>query len=171
MNELNLDYDDDLAKDAEIFGQQIAQGDAEKLSHLHLRAPDALQAKAGSLEEALYITREVYGETNSKHSEMFYRWAQAVLEGGVDIKAAEEMLALLHGDKESFGGRLSWRKWLEQEHITKTEHLCARRHASICAMNVVHAVLNKFRGRGYMLWVERSLWRATRAEKDVKSER
>lgn len=164
-----LDYDDDLTADAEMFGQQKAQGGADQLS-LPEEAPGVLEPKLSSLEEALCVAREVFGETNSEHSEAFYQWVQTVLEGGVDIKAAEEMLAMLLEDKESFGGRASWKQY-EGESIIKIERLRARRHASICAMNVVHAVLNKFRGRSYMLWVERSLWRATRAEKDVKTER
>lgn len=172
MNDIDLDYDDDLEADAQLFGQQIAQGGAyeHQLSQLHLEPPDVLQAKTGSLEEALYVAREIYGETNSTHSEMFYQWVQTVLEGTtIDIRVAEEMLQLLHADKENFGGRLSW-----QQHAGKDAKLVrirARRHASICAMNIVHAVLNKARGRQYMLWVDRALWRAVRAEKDVKSER
>jgi len=174
MDDIDLDYDNDLAKDAEMFGQQKAQGGAD-IHQLQQRIKEAMvlskpMLTTRSLEEALYIAREVYGETNSEHSEAFHQWVQTVLEGGVDIKAAEEMLAMLLEDKESFGGRASWKQY-EGESVTKIERLRARRHASICAMNVVHAVLNKFRGRSYMLWVERSLWRATRAEKDVKTER
>ena len=168
MDDIDLDYDNDLAKDAEMFGQQKAQGGAD-MHQLSLPL-EVARSKTRSLEEALYIAREVYGETNSEHSEAFHQWVQTVLEGGVDIKAAEEMLAMLLEDKESFGGRASWKQY-EGENVIKIERLRARRHASICAMNVVHAVLNKFRGRSYMLWVERSLWRATRAEKDVKTER
>ena len=172
MSDIDLDYDDDLEADAEAFGQQKAQGDAgvHQLSLFRLKAPEALQARTGSLEEALYVAREIYGETNSTHSEMFYQWVQTVLEGAtVDIKVAEEMLQLLHADKENFGGRLSWQQRAGKD--AKLERIHARRHASICAMNIVHAVLNKARGRHYMLWVERALWRAVRAEKDIKSER
>lgn len=168
MSDIDLDFDDDLAQDAKAFGQQIAQGDADQLSLPKSEEPSG--PKPTSLEGALCVAREVYGETNSIHSEVFCQWVQVVLEGEVDIRAAEEMLAMLHSDKESFGGRAAWKQY-EGGVTGKVVHLRARRQAAICAMNVVHAVLNKARGRGYMLWVERSLWRATRAEKDVKSER
>lgn len=170
MSDIDLDFDDDLEADAKAFGQQKAQGGACKLSPPE-EAPGVSEPRTGSLEEALYIAQEVYGETNSEHSEAFHQWVQAVLEGGVDTGAAEEMLAMLHSDKESFGGRVSWQQYESSSNVDKIAQLRARRHASICAMNIVHAVLNKFRGRRYMLWVERSLWRAVQAEKDVKSER
>lgn len=182
MEELNLDFDDDLTADAKAFGQQKAQGDVgidgdNHWQHPSEGPPEHLEWQQlkrftpGSLEDALRIAQEVYGETNSENSGAFHQWVEVVLEGGVDIKAAEEMLTLLHTDKENFGGRLSWRRLSEQEHINEVERLRARRHASICAMNIVHAVLNSFRGRSYTLWIQRSLWRATRAEKDIKSER
>ena len=170
MDKIDLDFDDDLAKDAEAFGQQIAQGGVDQQSYPAEAASGVLQPKLGSLEEALHIAMEIYGETNSTHSEVFRQWAQVVLKGGVDIKAAEEMLASLFEDKESFGGRACWRRYMDG-HADVVDRLRARRNAAICAMNVVHAVLNKFRGKSYQLWVERSLWRAVKAEKDVKSER
>ena len=174
MVEVDLDYDDDLKADAAAFGQQLcdlpAKRSAQGVVEPQPQPPSKLQVKTGSLEEALYIAREVYGETNSVHSELFYKWVQAVLEGGsIDIKATEEMLMLLHKDKENFGGRISWVQYVGKQ--VKAERLQARRHASICAMNIVRAVLNKARGCSYMLWVQRSLWRAVQTEKDVKSER
>jgi len=165
MDEIDLDFDDDLEADAEAFGM-VAQGDAKQQP----QAPSVPQSKTGSLEEALHIAQIVYGETNSAHGEMFYRWVQVVLDGAVDVEATTEMLTLLRKDRESFGGRASWKQYMYGD--TKVvERLRARRHAAMCAMNIVRAVLNKTLGRGYTLWVQRSLWRAVQAEKDVKTER
>lgn len=171
MNEIDLDFDDDLEADAKMFGQR-AQGDAVVASEPPVH--QLLQQLVGlelieSLEGALHIAQEVYGETNSAHGEMFYRWTQAALEGQVSIEGTQEMLMLLHRDKESFGGRASWKQSMKGC-TDVVRRLRARRHAAICAMNVVRAVLNKLRGQSHMLWVRRSLWRASEAAKDVKSE-
>lgn len=169
LEKIDLDYDDNLEADAEAFGQH--RGYADQLSLPLEPTSPVVVSVAGTLEEALYIARDVYGETNSEHSEAFFQWVQAVLEGSIiDIKVAEEMLSMLHGDRESFGARVGWKTFMQSD-PSVVVRLRARRQASICAMNIVRAVLNKARGRCYMQWVQRSLWRATQTEKDVKSER
>lgn len=120
------------------------------------------------LYEALLIAKEVYGETNSEHSEVFCHWIDDVLLGATTERETKEMLEALHSDKEGFGGRLSWQRAINPS--VRVEHLRARRHASICAMNIVRAILNSLRGLSYEQWIERSLYRATKAEGDAKGE-
>lgn len=166
MQGIDLDFDDDLLADVEAFGMQKAQGDAKVTVAVHqplLQIP----AQQCSLEEVLRIAREVYGETNSKHSESFCQWVQSVLEGRVNVEETRALLLLLCEDKDSYGGRVGWKKFM-QEDANKIERLRARRNAVICAMNVVHATLNQKKGRPYALWIHRALWRASEAEKDVK---
>lgn len=166
MDEIDLDFDDDLVVDAETFGMQKAQGGAKVDVAVH-QPLLPIPAQQCSLEEALCIAREVYGETNSKYSESFCQWVQSVLEGRVDIEETKALLRLLCVDKDNYGGRAGWKKFM-QEDANKIERLRARRNAAICAMNVVHAILNKTKGKAYALWIHRALWRASEAEKDVK---
>lgn len=168
MNDIDLDFDDELATDAEAFGVQKAQGvSMPQLSHpaeSRRHEPEIM-----SLEYALYTARTVYGETNSRCGEAFFQWVQAALADDTGVEETSAMLQLLHRDKESFGGRIAWKQLIDGR-TSITERLRARRHASICAMNVVHAVLNKLKGRSYSLWIQRALWRATKTENDIKTE-
>ncbi len=164
--DINLDFDDDLVADAEAFGMQKAQGDAKVDVDLH-QSLLPIPAQVCNLEEALHIAREVYGETNSKYSEAFCQWVQGVLEGRVVIEETKELQVLLCEDKDNYGGRVGWKKFM-QEDANKIERLHARRNAVICAMNVIHATLNREKGKPYSQWIHRALWRAAEAEKDVK---
>lgn len=156
-----LDYDNVLSADASQFGL-VAQGGAIVADTGVVATPPHETFIPKTLQQALVVARETYGETNSEHSEVFCHWVGDVLLGATNVKETKEMLSVLHDDKESFGGRVS---------VSKTAtRLRARRHASICAMNIVRAVLNKLKGLDYEQWVVRSLYRATLAEGDVKGE-
>lgn len=113
------------------------------------------------LYDALVIAKETYGETNSEHSEVFCHWVDDALQSFTTVRETKEMLEILHQDKEGFSGRLS---------ATAADYVAARRHASICAMNIVRAMLNNFRGLSCEQWIERSLYRAMLAEGDIKGE-
>jgi len=168
MNDnVNLDYDSDLAADALQFGlkaQGVNAAEAEAEAEVDTGEVSPPVYLPRELYNVLIIAREVYGETNSEHSEVFCDWVSDILEGRSTVRETKEMLELLHNDKQGFTGRLSW----QVEESEKVRHMRARRHASICAMNIVRAVLNRFKGLSYDLWLERSRWRATRAETDAK---
>lgn len=172
-NTIDLDYDDELELDAQQFGldaqgaAKVADGQittvppkaqAAQLSNLSLLLPEPLY-------QALVIAREVYGETNSEHSEVFCDWIGDVIAASSSIRETKEMLNVLHSDKENFGGHLAWTKDKEDE---KKRAVRARRHASICAMNITRAVLNRLKGLEYKQWLERAMWRAVQAENDMK---
>lgn len=173
MDDLDfLDYDSELTDDAKRFGLKAQGGNARvddtvgTIGTVH-PAPVVIPVTLSSdLREALIIAKEVYGETNSAHSEVFCHWVDDALLSATSVGETKEMLSILHEDKEGFGGRLGWKSVLDGEVV----HLKARRHAAICAMNIVRAVLNKLKGIDYEKWVERSLYRATKAEGDAKGE-
>lgn len=162
-----LDFDITLDDDAQRFGLK-AQGDARIDDTEPVQvAPVTEVVTKQTLHEALVIAKEIYGETNSGHSEAFCHWVDDVLLGTSSVRETKAMLEILHADKEGFGGRMCWFSAAHQN--IKAGRLRARRHASICAMNVARAVLNKFHGLNYEQWIARSLYRATKAEEDSKS--
>lgn len=166
-SDIDLDYDDELASDAQQFGLD-AQGAVTVAAKPVLVVPPKSH-QVSSLPEVLYealvVAREVYGETNSEHSEVFCDWISDVMTSISSIRETKAMLEVLHGDKENFGGHLAWTK---DKKDLKKQARRARRHASICAMNVTRAVLNRLKGLEYEQWLERAMWRAVQAENDMK---
>lgn len=163
MDDINLDYDDDLSSDASQFELtdvqryvlgEFTQGDA---------LPTGLPVH---LVRVLHVAREVYGETNSKQSGVFHRWVQDILEGGTTIRETREMLSLLYEERDDYALRMN--ACLRHADGLRAEQYRKRRQAVICAQMVVRAVLNKFRGLPYTLWLNRCLWRATQAEGDMR---
>jgi len=172
VDELDLDYDDDLTQEAAEFARvHKAQGGdgstgstGQSSSVVDHPATVPLDK---SLEEAIRIAREIYGETNSKHSEAFCHWAQDILAGCMSVKESKALLELLHEDKDIFSAR--WRVAYLNGQEEVADRLHARWMTVFCAANVIRAVINKFKGREYAMWIDRAIYRASMTENDVKS--
>lgn len=172
MAKLNLDFDDALIDDAVAFG--LAQGgavlDVNGSSKLLPSASTPVQRCIPTeLAGALYLAREIYGETNSKYAQVFCLWVQDVLEGGGSIQETRELWKLVVQSKDSFGaGGYSLRS---QGKERKAQSALNRKQSIWCAASTLRAVLNWKLGRRWEMWVVRAQYRALLAEKDRKRNR
>jgi len=175
---IDLDFDNALQSDAEGFG--IAQGGPGPftppetcLSRGESGSTVEVFTPTSSLEQALYVAREVFGETNSVCSTMFCHWVEDALHSVTTLQETKEMLAVLYEEKQaltSYWGRVRYMPLTKSRQL-KVQRIEARRAAAICAMNCVRAVLNKMKGLPYAIWVERTLWRASLASEDERAKR
>lgn len=166
-NDIDLDYDDDLERDAEQLAQGVSSTSMpQSVVKDKGKAAAAAVCVEKTLEQVLSVAKEVYGETNSEHSEMFCHWVDDVLKGTTNVRETKELLVLLYENKQYFTGCAGWNRSTGRPE--RAVQLEARRNASICAMNVTRAVLNKLKGLEYGAWLERALWRASRTEMDIK---
>jgi len=106
---------------------------------------------------------------------MFCHWVEDALHSVTTLQETKEMLAVLYKEKEaltSYWGRVRYTPThLTQRRQLRIQQIEARRAAAICAMNCVRAVLNKMKGVPYVIWVERTLWRASLASEDERAKR
>jgi len=163
----DLDYDNDLAADAQRFGLDT-QGGAEVAAYTDNAPVVTIQTDDKQLVTALRMMQEVYGETNSKSSTLFLDWTVRVLAGGFDERETEALVQGLREDRFCFIARVGRAK--DNEYHEKAVWLEARLNAVVAACNIVRAVQNKVNGREYVMWIEKAFWRASLAEADRKGE-
>ncbi len=165
----DLDYDNDLAADAQQFGLDT-QGGADVAVHIGNEPASVMppQIDDKQLVKALRMIQEVYGETNSKGSVLFLDWTDAVLGDVFDERETEALIQGLREDRFCYIARLGRAR--ENEQYTKATWLTARLNATVAACNIVRAVQNKVNGRAHVVWIEKALWRLSLTGADRKGE-
>jgi len=168
MNAIDLDFDDDLARDAQAlqFHKQTDIAQAGKVVAPHIKPPPVLSVLPEELHNALLIARECYGETHSNSSELFCHFVNDVSVGGSNETEAKELRNLLNFDKSNFTGR--WCQAISREQYERAEKCQARRMAVWGAQNIIHAVINYWKGRDHRIWIQKALYRFTLTENDDK---
>lgn len=167
--EPDLDFDDDLASDAQQFGLDT-QGVAEVAasSSPPVKPPIKTTIAFDQLEKALRVMQEVFGETNSKSSVLFLDWTYDVLEGRFDAAMTKAVIQGLREDRFCYIARLG--RVRKEERSMKACWLGARLNAVVAACNLVRAVQNKVNGKSYNMWIEKVFWRVSHTEADRKGE-
>jgi len=173
MDDINLDFDDELTSDAQLLAFQVQvqvpiQEPEPKPEPIQAQG-DKISCLPQELAAACRMACSIYGETNSEYSEMFNHCVDDLTVGYFKLEAVQELQKLLHSDKDRASAR--WHHARRKTQIAKATMLRARWMAVCCAENVLRAVINFIKGLPYRQWIDRAHYRATLTEHDFKRKR
>lgn len=154
---MDLDYDDSLGEDKELFGIE------EPLPEVPMEVAKPASQPTCTIKDAVQVAQAVFGLTNSETSDEFYMWARNYLNEGT--LPNEELLSALRREKNYWGPRAYLCRRMAKPYI----HLERRWNAVACAILTVRAVQAIAQGLSGLAWIERLLYRASLAEGDDKA--